>query len=92
MDMAFLWRAQRLLAQGRPARLDHPMLLALLAARRAASGTLPPRAPVTMNGESPCPEEPIVELLLGGPRWRHALSAQRGCFNRAVAGRAVNGR
>ena len=92
MDMAFLRRAQRLQAQDRPTRLDHPMLLTLIAARRSASGALQPGAAVTMIGIAAGQEEPLVELLLGGPRWRHALSAQRGCFNRAVAGRGINGR
>ena len=39
----------------------------------------------------PSVEEPIVELLLGGPDWQRAISAQRGCFSRAEAGRRING-
>jgi hypothetical protein len=92
MDMAFLRRAQRLQARDRPSRLDHAMLLTLIAARHSASGALRPGAVITMTGEAAGEEEPLVELLLGGPRWRHALSVQRGCFNRAVAGRGINGR
>jgi hypothetical protein len=35
-------------------------------------------------------DDPLVELLVAGPRWREAASRQRGCFSRAEAGRRVN--
>jgi hypothetical protein len=35
-------------------------------------------------------EEPLVELLVGGPCRRQALFIQRGCFSRAEAGRRIN--
>jgi len=90
MDMAFLQRAGRLLGESAPAPLDHKLLLAALslcAPRRAG--------PRPARGEAcrvqPTDEDPLVELLLGGPAWRQATSAQRGCFSRAEAGRRVNG-
>jgi len=90
MDMAFLRRAERMFADERPVQLDHATLLAALAARRSASGEARVEArvaaAVVARGE-----QPLVELLLGGPRWRQALSAQQGCFSRAEAGRRLNG-
>ena len=91
MDMAFLRRAERALAQGQPARIDHSILVAALAAQREANGAgeagscRPAELPVRGG------DEPMVELLLGGPGWRRALCEQRGCFSRAEAGRRING-
>ena len=93
MDMAFLRGAERILAQDEPVRIDHAILVASLAAQREAHAIvhrLAP-APASTTVAVPCPEEPMVELLLGGPGWRQALSAQRGCFSRAEAGRRING-
>jgi hypothetical protein len=88
MDMGFLRRAERMLTRERVARIDHEMLVAALATRRqvevgnaGASSMEPPAEPV---------QEPLVELVLAGPDWRRALSAQGGCFSRAEAGRRVN--
>lgn len=89
MDMAFQRRAERLLAPRQVARLDHAMLVASLSAHRPqtiASGKTPI---VELSG--PAVEDALVELLLAGPDWRRAISAQRGCFSRAEAGRRVNG-
>jgi hypothetical protein len=80
MDMAFLQRAQRMLGDSRPAPIDHGLLLAALAGRAAIA---PGRA-------EPMAEEPLIELLTGGPDWRRAAVAQGGCFNRAEAGRGRN--
>ena len=80
MDMAFLQRARRMLGDSAPAPLDHGLLLAALA----------------MRSREPAPEalaeieEPLVELLAGGPDWRRAARAQGGCFSRAEAGRGRN--
>ena len=82
MDMTFLRRAEQMLAQDAPARLDHALLLASLVARRAA----PPAG--TPSDEAV--EEPMIELLLSGGAWRRALATQHGCFNRAEAGRRRN--
>jgi hypothetical protein len=30
-------------------------------------------------------QDPLVELLLGGPLWRRAVAVQMGCFNPAYA-------
>ena len=90
MDMAFLRRAQRMLVQHQPARIDHAILIAALAAEREAHGA-PIRLHLPAAPETACGEEPMVELLIGGPGWRQALWAQRGCFSRAEAGRRVNG-
>ena len=90
MDMAFIRQAERMFAQERPARLDHALLLAALAAQRRARAE--PRIEVCVLPVDPAQarEDALVELVLGGPRWRQALSAQRGCFSRAEAGRRVN--
>ncbi len=86
--MGFLRRAERLLARDRAAHLDHGMLVAALATRRRMETVqAPPRAIEALAEQV---EEPLVELLLAGPDWRQALSAQRGCFSRAEAGRRVN--
>ncbi|MGZ8310544.1 MAG: hypothetical protein ACXWUP_00710 [Allosphingosinicella sp.] len=90
MDMAFLRRAERMLDEQRPARLDHSLLMAALAAQqsplRRSAGT------AAANRPHPAGEEdPLVELLLAGPGWRRAATQQRGCFSRAEAGRRING-
>ena len=82
MDMTFFRHAERMLAPHAPARLDHALLLASLDARRAVR-------PICAPADEAI-EEPLIELLLGGETWRSASSAQRGCFNRAEAGRRVN--
>jgi hypothetical protein len=89
MDMAFLRRAERLLAARHVTRLDHAMLVATLAAHRPHMPKSAGRAVDEPAG--PSVEEPIVELLLCGPDWQRAISAQRGCFSRAEAGRRING-
>ena len=90
MDMAFLQRAGRMLGEREPAPLDHKLLLAALALRAPRPA---PRRPACGEGcrVQAADEDPLVELLLAGPAWRQAQSAQRGCFSRAEAGRRVNG-
>lgn len=88
MDMGFMRRAERMLAQDRPVRLDHALLVAALSAQRSAARAV--RVELTITSDAAA-EEALVELILGGPRWRQALSAQRGCFSRAEAGRRING-
>ncbi len=78
MDMTFLRHAERMLVPHAPARLDHALLLASLGARPACQPA------------DEMIEEPLIELLLSGGAWRRASSAQRGCFNRAEAGRRLN--
>ena len=89
MDMAFLRRAERMLDERRPARLDHALLMAALAAQQVAAdaGRERPAGP----SAAPCGEDdPLIELLLAGPGWRRAASKQQGCFSRAEAGRRIN--
>lgn len=88
MDMAFLQRASRMLERSVPAPLDHRLLLATLALRPPPAGERGPRCAERVQAAD---EDPLVELLLAGPAWRQAQSAQRGCFSRAEAGRRVNG-
>ena len=91
MDMAFLRRAERILEEREPLRLDHELLLAALSAQHqaiAAGRPQPVGRPAPAAGTE---DDPLVELLLAGPRWREAASRQRGCFSRAEAGRRING-
>jgi len=90
MDMAFLRRAERVLTQDQPARIDHSILIAALAAQGEGRGASRRRFDLAAASGEGGGEEPMVELLLGGPGWRQALWAQRGCFSRAEAGRRVN--
>jgi hypothetical protein len=89
MDMAFLRRAERILEEREPVRLDHQLLIAALAAQQTATA----RARVTVSRVhvGPREEDPMIEVLLAGPRWREASLRQRGCFNRAESGRQSNG-
>ena len=91
MDMAFLRRAERILEEREPLRLDHQLLVAALAARQTAAVTAQEEVVVRRRARNKRDEDPLVELLLAGPRWREAASRQRGCFSRAEAGRRVNG-
>ena len=92
MDMAFLRRAERMLEERQPLQLDYGLLVAAVSAQQTAiaaaahveQAMLPPRA-------GPVDDDPLIELLLAGPRWREAAVRQRGCFSRAEAGRRVNG-
>ena len=90
MDMAFLRRPDQSLAPARPAKIDYGALVAMLAAQRETRFELVRHAPVR-SAAGPSGDDAMVELLLGGPGWRRALSAQRGCFSRAEAGRRING-
>ena len=82
--MAFFLRAQRILADQPAAKLDFAVLTAVLAAQRSVGP--PAAAPPTVRPS----EEHLVELLIAGPEWREAASAQQGCFSRAEAGRRGN--
>jgi hypothetical protein len=89
MDMAFLRRAERMLDERRAAPLDHSILLAAMAAARSNRALA---AAPSQIGESVMAEgDAIAEIILAGPRWRKAVSAHRGSFSRAEAGRRVNG-
>ena len=85
MDESFRFRAGRLLDGSEPAPLDYGMLRATLAAQAAASEAARAQARAV-----PPPAEPIGEIVLGGAAWKEAVSAQRGCFNRAEVRRRLN--
>jgi hypothetical protein len=90
MDVAFLLRAGRLLAEPQPAKLDYTLLIAALEAQRSTGAIVSfgPRTSKARNGWAE--EEALVELLLAGPGWRQAASEQQGCFSRTEAGRRIN--
>lgn len=69
-------------AEREEARLDHVVLLAALAARRATSDAAKAAKDAAA---APASDEPITEILLAGPGWRRAKTAQLGCFNRTAA-------
>ena len=89
MDESFQLRAKRLLGKSGPAPLDFGMLRATLIAQAAASEAARAQARASTDA-SPAPDEPLGEVVLGGPDWSQAASAQRGCFNRAEVKRRRN--
>ena len=90
MDMAFLRRAERILEERESLPLDHQLLVAALAAQQQ-SVTVTSRAGVVVAARiGPSEEDPLMELLLAGPRGREAGTRQKGCFSRAEAGRRIN--
>jgi hypothetical protein len=90
MDESFQLRARRLLGKRQTAALDYAMLTAALAAERAmhaASRRPEPACDALEQGGG----DPLTEIVLAGPGWQSAASAQRGCFNRAESVRRRNG-
>ena len=82
MDLGFFRRAEALLAGRTATHVDYGMLVATLRVQQAASAAAQAQA----IGEAPlCPEDPLAELLSGGPAWREAAAALRGSFNPAHA-------
>ena len=70
MDMSFLRAPGHAPA---PARLDYPLLLALLrAADRPAAGGRPPHVDLPVD---PCPVSCLAHVLLGRTEWRGAARA-----------------
>lgn len=90
MDQAFLLRAQRLLNESRPARLDLSLLTAAVAAQQAASPAARAQARAANGGRSRAGEDGLVELLLAGPDWRRAAAGRGGRFSRTGSGRRGN--
>ena len=88
MDETFQLRARRLTGK-RQAALDYSMLTASLEAERAARAAATGARPAS-DGDAPAEGEPLTELLLAGPDWQRAVSAQHGCFNRAESKRRRN--
>ena len=91
MDDSFQLRAKRLPGDERPAALDFSVLSACLVAQQAASPAARAQAIAPSAGAAAAGIEPIEEILLCGPDWRRAASAQTGCFNRAEVKRRSKG-
>ena len=82
MDLGFFRRAEALLSGRAATHVDYGVLVATLRLQQAASAAAQAQA----IGEAlPCPEDPLAELLSGGPAWRRAAAALRGSFNPAYA-------
>jgi len=93
MDDSFQLRANRLPGGGchrQPAPLDHGLLSAVLAAQQAASPTARAQARARVDEPPRIGPDPLTELVLAGPAWRQAASAQSGCFNRIEVKRRLN--
>ena len=88
MDETFQLNAGRLLRKRSAPPLDFSLLTAALAAQRAAGAGGPAREPAPLG--APGEGDPLTEILLAGPEWQRAASAQRGCFNRAEVKRRRN--
>jgi len=89
MDESFQLRAKRLLGKREPAPLEFNVLSATLSAQAAASEAARAQARADASA-APAPADPLGEIVLGGPEWNEAASAQRGCFNRAEVRRRRN--
>jgi hypothetical protein len=82
MDLNFFRRAEQRFASRTAAPLDFGLLVAMLQSQQAASAAARAQAAWV---SAPRLQDPLVELLLGGPMWRRAVAAQAGCFNPAYA-------
>jgi hypothetical protein len=82
MDLSFLQRAEARFASRAAAHPDFGMLLAALATQQAGSSAALASA---RRGAVASMADPIVELLVAGPRWREARAAQRGVFHAGLA-------
>jgi hypothetical protein len=82
MDLNFFRRAEQRFASRTAAPLEFGLLVAMLQTRQAASAVARAQA---MWSSAPRLQDPLVELLLGGPMWRRAIAVQMGCFNPAYA-------
>ena len=90
--MGFFRRSRGATTTPSEATLDFGMLTATLHACQSASIT------ARLQAQAPAPakdlhknQDPLVELLLGGPAWRDACDQQGGSFNAAHArGRCGN--
>jgi hypothetical protein len=81
MDLSFFRRAEQRFASRSAAPLDFGMLVAALQAQRDSA----PSGPASAASPPVRLADPLAEILLGGPDWREAVAAQRGCFNPAYA-------
>ena len=85
MDLGFFRRGLPDADRQESARLDFGLLTASLQAYQASSVTARTQARSAEGRVSGCPQDPLVEILLGGPRWREAVDEQGGSFNLARA-------
>jgi len=89
MDESFQLRARRLLGGRQAAALDFSVLAASLLSQQAASPAA--RAQARRRAAASAAQgDPLTEILLCGPDWQGAASAQQGCFNRAEVKRRRN--
>ena len=66
--------------------LDYSLLTASLQAYQSASATARVQArSITTGGFAAPPQDALVEILIGGPRWKEAVDEQGGSFNTASA-------
>jgi len=82
MDLAFLMRAERMLAREQTPPIDHGILVAALVVHQKASATARAAAEAQRSGgDWRGRHRALAELLAGGPAWREARRAQRGSFH-----------
>ena len=86
MDLGFFRRARAVTSDPTSAQLDYGMLTAALEAYQSSSATARLQAEVPAPvSEARTMNAPLVELLIGGPKWREAVDRQGGSFNAACA-------
>jgi hypothetical protein len=88
MDLGFFQRRNAGFAGRSAARLDYGVLVAMLDAMQAASPSARALRSSACQPDASARENPLVEILLGGPQWREAVAARCGCFNPAQAQRS----
>ena len=89
MDESFQLRSRRLLDRRQPAALDFSVLAAGLVSQQATSPAARAQARCAAAADA-ARSDPLTEILLCGPAWQSAASAQQGCFNRAEVKRRRN--
>ena len=86
MDLGFFRRGLPNGTDRSSAPLEFGMLTASLQAVQSASATARAQAQAGSSARpGGCPQDALVEILLGGPRWREAVDEQGGSFNAARA-------
>lgn len=90
MDETFQLRARRMLGPRQQASLDYDVLSAALSAQQASTPAARAQSRFDRAAAADAEPEILAATLLGGPEWRDAAAAQRGCFNRAEVKRRRN--
>ena len=88
MDLGFFQRRQASFAGRTAAGLDYGVLVASLDAMQAASPSARALRSLACEPGAVPGTNPLVEIVLGGPKWREAIAAQCGCFNPAQVQRS----